>query len=100
MLLMMNPSYGGFQQIDGQATSLKTKPKFFVYKYKKRNVAFSCLFWDSDCLKDMDLYPSYTERAGELDRDLKVKRESPGKSRLKAPFQLESISLKPSVVGG
>lgn len=44
--------------------------------------------------------PVTLKEAGELDRALKVKRESPGKSRLKGAFHLESTSLKPSVVGG
>lgn len=56
--------------------------------------------WASDSFNNMDLYPSYTERAGESDLALKVQRESPGKSRLKGTFQLERAALKLSVIGG
>lgn len=32
------------------------------------NAAFSCSLWASDSCNGMDLYPSYSEKAGELDR--------------------------------
>ena len=57
------------------------------------NAAFLCSFWACDSCSGMDLYPSYTERAAELDGALKWSKKALENRPSKAHFNWKAFLL-------
>lgn len=63
---------GWFRAIECPMSTRSQKEPFKKKEEEARcNAAFLCSFWACDSYGGMDLYPSYTERAAELDGALK-----------------------------
>lgn len=93
---MTNPGNRDFWQadvgciaMDGPSTQVGAKKA--PTKEARCNAAFSCSLRVSDSCNGMDLYPSYTERACELDRALKWSRKALENQRSKAHFNWKAF---------